>query len=123
MVLRMGELISLSERRPHLRRGIGLPAQIERNGQAPLRCKLVDISRDGACVSAPDIAVPNVFVLKVPDASRHTCEVLWRSERMLGVRFADIDRLLARTAKATAVLKRRCARARKLTLRDSAARP
>jgi hypothetical protein len=35
---------------------------------------------------------------------------------MLGVRFADIDQLLARTAKATAILKRSCARARRLNL-------
>ena len=119
----MGELISLSERRAYLRRGIGLPAQIERNGQPSLRCKLIDISRHGACLSAPEMAVPNAFVLKVPDASRHACEVLWRSDRMLGVKFADIDQLLARTAKATAILKRRCARVRKLNLRDIAARP
>lgn len=123
MVSGMGELISLSERRTLLRRGIGLPAQIEREGQASLRCKLINISRDGACVSAPDVALPNVFVLKVPDASRHACEVLWRSDRMLGVRFADIDKLLARTAKATAILKRSCARARQLNLRDTGARP
>ena len=112
--MRMGELISLSERRALLRRGIGLPAQIERDGQAPLRCRLIDISRHGACVSAPDIALPNVFVLKVPDASRHACEVLWRDGRTLGVRFAEVDQLLARTAKATAILKRSCARARSL---------
>ncbi|HXD46825.1 MAG TPA: PilZ domain-containing protein [Pseudolabrys sp.] len=110
----MGELISLSERRAFLRRGISLPAQIERDGQAPLRCQLIDVSRHGACLSAPDIALPNVFVLKVPDASRHACEVLWRDGRMLGVRFAEVDQLLARTAKATAILKRSCARARQL---------
>ena len=114
MVAGMGELISLSERRTFLRRGIGMPAQIERDGQASLRCQIIDISRHGACVSAPDIALPNAFVLKVPDASRHACEVLWRKDRMLGVRFADIDQLLARTAKATAILKRSCARARQL---------
>lgn len=119
----MGQLISLSERRTKFRRGIGLPAQIERDGQASLRCKLIDISRHGACVSAPDVALPNVFVLKVPDASRHTCEVLWRKDRMLGVRFADIDRLLARTAKATAILKRSCARARALNPSGTAAHP
>lgn len=112
----MGELISLSERRTLLRRGIGLPAQIERDGQSSLRCQLIDISRQGACISASDTALPNVFVLKVPDASRHACEVLWRNDRMLGVRFADIDQLLARTAKATAILKRSCARARTLNL-------
>ena len=112
----MGELISLSERRTKFRRGIGLPAQIEREGQSSLRCQLIDISRHGACVSTSDTALPNVFVLKVPDASRHACEVLWRNDRMLGVRFADIDQLLARTAKATAILKRSCARARTLNL-------
>jgi hypothetical protein len=63
-----------------------------------------------------DTALPNVIVLKVPDASRHTCEILWRSDRMLGVRFAEVDQLLARTAKATAILKRSCARARQLNL-------
>lgn len=114
MVPGMGELISLSERRTVLRRGIGLPARIERDGQPSLRCKLIDVSQHGACVSAPDTALPNVFVLRVPDASRHACEVLWRKDRMLGVRFADIDELLARTAKATAILKRSCARARRL---------
>ena len=111
MVAGMGKLISLSERRALIRRGIGLPAQIEREGQASLRCRLIDISRHGACVSASTTALPNVFVLKVPDASRHVCEVLWRNDRMLGVRFADIDRLIARTAKATARLNRSCTRA------------
>ena len=116
MVAGMGQLISLSERRAFFRRGIGMPAQIERNGQAPLRCRLIDISRHGATVTTTDIALPNEFVLKVPDASRHACEVLWRSERMLGVKFSDIDQLLARTAKATAILKRRCERVRKLKI-------
>jgi hypothetical protein len=116
MVACMGELISLSERRAAMRRGISLPAQIERDGQTSLRCRLIDISRYGACVSVPTTALPNVFVLKVPDASRHACEVLWRNDRMLGVRFADIDRLIARTAKATAKLKRSCERARPLSL-------
>ena len=123
MVTGMGELISLSEQRTKFRRGIGLPAQIERDGQASLRCKLIDISRHGACVMASDAAIPNAFVLKVPDASRHACEVMWRSERMLGVRFADIDKLLARTAKATAILKRSCERARRLNPSGIAARP
>jgi hypothetical protein len=106
----MSKLISLSERRTALRRRIGLPGLIEREGQKPLRCRLVDITRHGACVSACAIVLPNVFVLKGASATRHVCEVVWRKDYTVGVRFVGIDQLLARTVRATAKLKRSCAR-------------
>jgi hypothetical protein len=103
----MGRLISLSERR----RRVGVAAQIEREPQASLRCMVLAVSRHGACVSAPATALPNVFVLRAADGTRHVCDVQWRQGYIVGVRFVHIDQLVARTAKASAKLKRSCARA------------
>lgn len=107
----MGELISFSERRNALGRGSVVPARIERDAQPSLRCVLVGISRLGACISAPAIALPGLFVLKLPDTSRYVCEVVWRKDHTVGVVFLNIAQLVAQTARATAKLKRSCARA------------
>ena len=107
----MSELISLSEWRTSTRRRGGVPARIEREHQASLRCTMLDVSRQGACVSAPAIALPNIFVLRVADGTRHICDVQWRKGYTVGVSFVYIDQLLARTATASAKLKRSCARA------------
>ena len=107
----MGELVSLSERRSSVRHRVGVPAQIEREGRRSLHCVLIDISRHGACVSAPATALPNVFVLKGAGAARHVCEVLWRKGYTVGVRFVGIYQLLVRTVKAAARLERSCAAA------------
>lgn len=72
---------------------------------------MVDVTRTGACVLAPATALPDVFVLKVASTARLVCEVQWRAGYTVGVRFVSIDKLLARTARATAKLKRSCARA------------
>jgi hypothetical protein len=114
----MGELIPLAERRTSIRRHAGVPAHIERGDNAPLRCMLLDISQHGACVSAPATALPNVFVLKGAGPARHICEVVWRRDFTVGVRFVGIDQLLARTAIATARLKRSCARASRAAAAD-----
>jgi hypothetical protein len=107
----MGQLISLSEHRVVMRRRLGMPAQIERESLASLRCTIVDITRTGACVLAPATALPGTFVLKVANATRLVCEVRWRKGYTVGVRFVSIDNLPARTAKATARVKRSCERA------------
>lgn len=116
----MGELIPLAEHRASIRRHAGVPAQIERESDGPLRCTLVDISQHGACVSAPATALPNVFVLKGAGATRYVCEVLWRKGFTVGVRFVGIDQLLARTARASAKLRRSCARASRTNAADEA---
>jgi hypothetical protein len=69
------------------------------------------ISQQGACVSAPATALPNIFVLRVADGTRHVCDVQWRHDYVVGVRFVHIEQLVARTEKASATLKRSCARA------------
>jgi hypothetical protein len=107
----MGRLISLSERRTWLGHRVGVAAQIEREPQSSLRCTVLDVSRHGACVSAPATALPKIFVLRVADGTRHVCDVQWRHGYVVGVRFVHIDQLVARTAKASAKLNRSCARA------------
>lgn len=107
----MGQLISLSEWRTSMGGRGGVPALIERESGASLHCTLVGMSRQGACVSAPATALPNVFVLKIAGARRHVCEVLWRKGYTVGVRFIGIDQLLRRTARASTKLKQSCARA------------
>ena len=114
----MGELVPLAERRTSIRRHAGVPAQIERESDVPLRCMLIDISQHGACVSAPATALPNVFVLKGAGATRYICEVVWRKDFTVGVRFVGLDQLLARTARASAKLKRSCVRAARLNAAD-----
>jgi hypothetical protein len=107
----MGSLISLSERRTSLGHRVGVAAQIERERQSSLRCTVLDVSRHGACVSAPATALPKIFVLRVADGTRHVCDVQWRRGYIVGVRFVHIDQLAARTEEASAKLKRSCARA------------
>ena len=106
----MGSLVSLSERRTKLGHRVGMAAEIERERQGSLRCAVLDVSRHGACVSAPAIALPALFVLRVEDGTRYVCDVQWRHGYIVGVRFVNFDQLLARTAKASAKLKRSCAR-------------
>jgi hypothetical protein len=55
----------------------------------PLPCKVIEMSSTGASIGAPDIALPNEFILLLtPDgAVSHHCKVVWWQAPMVGVTF------------------------------------
>ena len=56
---------------------------------APLLCKVIEMSSTSASIDAPDIALPNEFILLLtPDgAVSHRCKVVWWRAAMVGVTF------------------------------------
>jgi hypothetical protein len=55
----------------------------------PLLCKVIEMSSTSASIDAPDIALPNEFILLLtPDgAVSHRCKVVWWRAAMVGVTF------------------------------------
>lgn len=53
-------------------------------------CKLMDVSEGGAkLIAAKPDAIPDAFTLRLSrdGAVRRACVVVWRSEKIIGVRF------------------------------------
>ncbi len=58
------------------------------NGHCTMRCQILDVSDAGAMVRPNDILLcPNEFLLKPEIGAPRYCEVVWRSNAMLGVRY------------------------------------
>ena len=63
---------------------------VDMDGTAICRCVLVDISKSGAKLAVKNTAdVPDVFnlMLSKKGGVRRICEVAWREDRAMGVRF------------------------------------
>jgi hypothetical protein len=59
-----------------------------RGGHCTLRCVVCDLSETGALLRPSDPAMcPGAFVLKQQDGPARHCEVAWRRDGMVGVRF------------------------------------
>jgi len=54
-----------------------------------ITCSIVNLSNTGACLEVPStVGIPGIFELRFePGDGLHVCEVAWRNERRLGVRF------------------------------------
>ena len=86
----------LEEKRRSPRRQVRIPAKIQVGNEAPTHdCTVVDISEFGARIEM-DAAMdaPNEFILTLTPRGfpYRRCQVMWRSERAIGVEF---DRPLA----------------------------
>jgi hypothetical protein len=55
----------------------------------PLPCKVIEMSSTSASIDAPDIALPNEFILLLTSdgAVSHRCKVVWWRAPMVGVMF------------------------------------
>jgi hypothetical protein len=60
---------------------------IEGNAK-PIRCVLWDVSEDGARLAPAQVGkLPDVFTLILDKTTAHRCQVMWRKDAQLGVRF------------------------------------
>ena len=88
----MGEFIGIHERRGTTRQRVPLSGHIGLPDTPPHSCTIHDLSMFGACVTAPDVALPNWFILKIGNGrAQRTCEVIWRKEFTVGVRFVTMS--------------------------------
>lgn len=61
---------------------------VSRDLASKVECKLCDLSRTGARLAiAASVRLPQDFVLVLGDDRRLSCQVAWRSESQIGVRF------------------------------------
>jgi hypothetical protein len=76
-------------RRRSLRHRLTLPAAIyAQDGELVAECRTWDFSEDGARLEVMVSAnLPSVFTLKLSSDESRQCEVIWRSEKHVGVRF------------------------------------
>jgi hypothetical protein len=81
-----------SNRRKSIRRKVRWEAAvIAVDGAWRHKCTIVDVSASGAQVSLhPAISLPSEFLLSFTDNGTvsRLCELVWRADRKLGVRFA-----------------------------------
>jgi hypothetical protein len=78
------------EKRQANRRRVFFPAKIIYNGRlCVISCQIRDISETGCKLRIPNTAaIPNKFTLQFSEGNiSKACEVVWREETSLGVRF------------------------------------
>jgi len=57
-------------------------------GATRVECVIRNLSESGACLEVPNPTVPDQFTLLIrPELINRPCEVAWRSETRIGVRF------------------------------------
>jgi hypothetical protein len=56
-------------------------------------CSIRNLSQTGACLNVPStIGIPEFFELILePESTGRSCQVMWRSDRRIGVRFLATD--------------------------------
>jgi hypothetical protein len=83
--------MTTGDKRRTPRRSVTYPAYIDIGDGSPVReCFLCDASQEGALLSVTDTRhLPKEFILALSadGAARRRCEVAWRSEGQVGVRF------------------------------------
>lgn len=91
----MDDNAELANRRDSLRRRRLKSAKLVfNNASSVIDCVLRDISDTGAKLETENAAhLPRSVILKVGEDQSFDCEVMWRSERQLGVRFRNNDSL------------------------------
>ena len=79
-----------AERRMHARRAAYEKGTILRDDDEPIsECLINNISEEGAKLRCqPDVGFPDRFKLRLSDGIVLPCEVTWRSDDTIGVRFA-----------------------------------
>jgi hypothetical protein len=80
-----------AEKRRNPRRTVTYPAYIDLGDGTPLReCSLRDASQEGALLAVADPnSLPDEFTLALSSdgAARRRCEIAWRNDGSIGVRF------------------------------------
>jgi hypothetical protein len=102
----MGELVPIHERSTGKGPRVALTVYVERDGLRPLRGMLSDISLEGASVWTAETELPDLFVLRLGGKMRRACEVVWRKNHTVGVRFVGLERMLRPSKKAAETEKR-----------------
>ncbi len=81
-------------RRMELRRRVARTATIaDQAALTPVPCVILDVSNSGARLDVPATAtVPQRFKLMIDsDGSERICDVVWRRENAIGIRFVDLE--------------------------------
>jgi len=90
------------ERRLQPRAMLHLPGMVLRgDGLPPITCTVVDMSQSGASINAPNIALPDEFVVSLTTNASvlRKCKVIWREGFMVGVQFTPKPKSTAVAAK------------------------
>ena len=68
----------------------GLAKILTGTGALPRDCWVSDISDGGVRLHAESVAVPDEFVLMLPNGGRRECRVVWRLGHEVGAEFVDV---------------------------------
>jgi hypothetical protein len=82
----------MSEQRNQSRQRVFKAGKIVvKQGASVFDCIVRNLSDDGACVDlGTTLGVPDCFVLNIEaDRTSRLCQVVWRTERRIGVRFPE----------------------------------
>ncbi len=86
--------IRQGNRRTEPRRRVARTATIaDQAALTPVPCVILDVSNSGARLDVPATArIPQRFKLMIDsDGSERICDVVWRRDNSIGVKFADLD--------------------------------
>jgi hypothetical protein len=80
----------MTEQRKVIRRRVLKRGTIAFNRAGGISCTVRNVSATGACLEVESpLGIPDVFTLVIEsDHETHPCQVVWRSEKRLGVSFA-----------------------------------
>ena len=79
-----------NENRRSARRAIAHTVRIATGVSPPIKCSLLDISEHGARIQVGDPATaPQQFLMQLGNGLTRWCEVIWRSETAIGVKFIE----------------------------------
>jgi PilZ domain len=87
----MTQFASSQDRRDASRKPLQFAAWVERAGEEPLECVVVDMTIKGARLRAPNAAIPNEFMLLLDNKSslKRRCKVIWRKGFTVGLEFVQ----------------------------------
>jgi PilZ domain-containing protein len=87
---RMAETLC-EDRRRAVRSDVSVSATIARPNASPIHCEVRNVSADGACIYAPNVWLPPIFVLELHEArpTERICRRIWRANSLIGVRFLN----------------------------------
>jgi hypothetical protein len=79
----------MDEKRQNIRRRVLKAAIIEFNRAGGISCTVRNVSERGACLAvASPLGIPETFDLVVEsDRWRQPCQIVWKSEKQIGVTF------------------------------------
>jgi hypothetical protein len=90
--------MNAKENRRSVRRQIAAPVQIATGVGPPGSCRMVDVSETGARLHVSHgWSVPDVFLVILKPELQRWCQVVWRTERQIGVMFIAPPNSLSNT--------------------------